>query len=56
MKNLIMNHQQSMAQQPQANQGPGRLSMSMGSFFEFVICLLRNIPQHENLLRFLVFN
>ena len=28
----------------------------MSSFFEFVICLLRNIPQHENLLRFLVFN
>ena len=43
-----------MAQAQQANQGQGRLSMS--SFFEFVICLLRNIPQHENLLRFLVFN
>ena len=30
--------------------------LTMHSFFDFIICLLRNIPQHENLLRFLVLN
>lgn len=28
----------------------------MSPFFEFIIDLLRNLPQHENLLRFLVLN
>ena len=29
---------------------------AMRSFFEFIVTLLRNIPQHENLLRYLVLN
>mgnify|MGYP000409505286 CR=1 FL=1 len=28
----------------------------MSFFFEFIISLLRNLPQHENLLRFMVLN
>lgn len=30
--------------------------LSLNDFFDFIILLLRHIPQHENLLRFLVLN